>query len=86
MEKGVVSMKQTNRNHKSRSPHTIFKKGNKLKIFFSDKHPNNGNLEVRAIVDREIVVARSLNTGRYSLETLTYLQLLKREGILKKGR
>lgn len=58
-----------------------FKVGDKLIIDYGDNNVNNKNIEIRSIVDMQIVVYID-ESNNYKLETISYFNLLCRYGNL----
>ena len=56
-----------------------FKVGDNLIIDFGDDNPNNKEVQVRAIVDMEVVILIDKNQN-YLMETIKYMNLLCRFG------
>ena len=56
-----------------------FKVGDNLIIDFGDDNPNNKEVQVRAIVDMEVVILIDKNQN-YLMETVKYMNLLCRFG------
>ena len=56
-----------------------FKVGDNLIIDFGDDNPNNKEVQVRAIIDMEVVILMDKNQN-YLMETVKYMNLLCRFG------
>ena len=56
-----------------------FKVGDNLIIDFGDNNPNNKEVQVRAIVDMEVVILLDKNQN-YLMEKIKYMNLLCRFG------
>lgn len=56
-----------------------FKVGDNLIIDFGEKNPNNKEVQVRAIIDMEVVILMDKNQN-YLMETVKYMNLLCRFG------
>lgn len=56
-----------------------FKVGDNLIIDFGEKNPNNKEVQVRAIIDMEVVILIDRNQN-YLMETVKYMNLLCRFG------
>jgi len=56
-----------------------FKVGDNLIIDFGDDNPNNKEVQVRGIVDMEVVILLDKNQN-YLMETVKYMNLLCRFG------
>jgi len=56
-----------------------FKVGDNLIIDFGDDNPNNKDVQVRAIIDMEVVILMDKNQN-YLMETVKYMNLLCRFG------
>ena len=56
-----------------------FKVGDNLIIDFGEKNPNNKEVQVRAIIDMEVVILIDKNQN-YLMETIKYMNLLCRFG------
>lgn len=51
--------------------------GDKLSIIYDENNPNNKDIEIRAIVDMEVVVYID-NNNQYYIDTVKYFNLLCR--------
>jgi hypothetical protein len=58
-----------------------FKVGDKLFIDYSEDNPNNKHIEIRAIVDMEVVIFID-NNQNYFIEKISYFNLLCKFGNL----
>jgi hypothetical protein len=56
-----------------------FKVGDNLIIDFGENNPNNKEVQVRAIIDMEVVILMDKNQN-YLMETVKYMNLLCRFG------
>ena len=56
-----------------------FKVGDNLIIDFGENNPNNKEVQVRAIIDMEVVILIDKNQN-YLMETIKYMNLLCRFG------
>ena len=56
-----------------------FKVGDNLIIDFGENNPNNKEVQVRAIIDMEVVILMDKNQN-YLMETIKYMNLLCRFG------
>jgi hypothetical protein len=65
-----------------------YKVGDNLIIDFGEKNPNNKEVQVRAIIDMEVVILIDKNQN-YLMETIKYMNLLCKFGnitrVTKKG-
>jgi hypothetical protein len=58
-----------------------FKVGDNLRIFYGDNNPNNRDIQIRAIVDMEVVIFID-NNQNYFIEKISYFNLLCKFGNL----
>lgn len=56
-----------------------FRVGDNLKIYYDENNPNNKDVQVRAIIDMEVVILLD-NNQKYLMETVKYMNLLCRFG------
>lgn len=56
------------------------KVGQKYKLFFNPRNLNNGNIEIRAIVDNKQVVY--LFNGKYRMDSVVLFEFYLKEGHL----
>lgn len=60
-----------------------FKVGDNLRIFYDDNNPNNRDIQIRAIVDMEVVIYLD-EKNNYHMEPIHYFNVLCRCNSLKK--
>ena len=60
-----------------------FKVGDNLRIFYGDNNPNNRDIQIRAIVDMEVVIYLD-EKNNYHMEPIHYFNVLCRCNSLKK--
>ena len=56
-----------------------FRVGDNFKIYYDENNPNNNDVQVRAIIDMEVVILLDKNQ-KYLMETVKYMNLLCRFG------
>ena len=56
----------------------------KYEVYYNLGNLNNKRIEVRAIIDNEVVVYRILRTNNYRMENLHYFKMLYEGGNLEK--